>query len=263
MTLPQLLLVAPTIALQRAAGSAVDAVMVDLERHGKAERQRGFDTQINRQSLASVRAAAACTTVPIVTRINALSARTAADIERAVANGATQIMLPMAKSVAEVERFLRLLDHRAAAIVQVETPGLFAAPKALRDLPWQQLYIGLNDLMVARADGFLWQPLFNGTLEAFCMQLAPRRAGFGGVTMIGAGAPIPTCELMAEMLRLNCDLTVLRRSFARDCAALDAATEITKIRATFAELNSNPMRREQLCHSLNRRLGQLQIAMRA
>jgi HpcH/HpaI aldolase/citrate lyase family len=263
MHAPQLLLVAPSLELQRSAGTSVDAVMVDLEQRGKAQRQLGFDTQINRQSLANVRAAAACTAIPIVARINALSAHTAANIDRAIDAGASCIMLPMAKTVNDVVRFLRLLDGRAEAIVQVETPSLFGAAKALRELPWQRLYIGLNDLMVARGDGFLWQPLHSGSLEQFCADLAPRSVGFGGVTVVGAGTPIPTLELMAEMLRLNCDLTVLRRSFVRDSAIADAPVEIAKIRAAFTRLSEDAAQRGQLCQALQLRLRQLQISLRA
>ena len=254
MAVLQLLLVAPPRALQIAAGNRVDGVMVDLEQRGKRARQLGFDTQINHQNIASVRAVASIATAPIVVRINALSARSSRDIDQLIEQNVHAIMLPMARSLADVERFLRLVAGRARTIVQVETPELFASAAGLRELPWDWLYVGLNDLMVARRDGFLWQPFADGSLERFCAALAPRQAGFGGVTVIGRGEPIPTLELIAEMVRLSCNLTVLRRSFMRDIDRGDVAHEISKIRRSFADLAADPGRLSALCLSLQARL---------
>jgi len=257
---PRLLLVAPPKRVQLAAGASVDAVMFDLERRGKAARQRGFDTQVNRHGFATVRAGVARALVPVCVRINALGVRTAFELDQALDLGARSIMLPMARSAAEVEQFLKLLNRRAEAIVQVETPSLMSAPHDLVGLEWDQLYVGLNDLMVARGDGFLWQPLLDGSLERLCTALHPRRVGFGGLTVIGAGAPLPTITLMAEMLRLQASVTVLRRSFVRDVAGRDVVQEIGRIRTEFVRLSRDAAAREALCAELQSRLRELRGA---
>jgi hypothetical protein len=60
-----------------------------------------------------------------------------------------------------------------------------------------------------------------------------RIVGFGGVTRISGGNPIPFLELLHEMARLNCGLSVLRRTFKNEMSGRNLQAEIQAIRAAW------------------------------
>ncbi|MGL5094126.1 MAG: aldolase/citrate lyase family protein, partial [Planctomycetia bacterium] len=223
----ELYLFTADVELARVAEKAgVDGVIVDWENVGKETRQKGYDLQLNRDTPAEVRRLADAVGFPVTVRINRLSGGTAQEVQTALDHGARRLMLPMAESAGEVERFLRIVAGRAETIIQVENQTMAAAVGDLRDLEWTSVYIGLNDLMVSRGGVDLWEAVLDGTVERLFTALAGRRVGFAGVTVVGGGRPIPFVNIFSEMARVGCRLSVLRRSFLREVQGRDFDEEI-------------------------------------
>jgi hypothetical protein len=142
-------------------------------------------------------------------------------------------MLPMAKVPSEVDKFISLVNGRAKTLVQIETHTLVEHCHELRDLGWDYSYIGLNDLMISRQKNSIWDLLADATVEQIFQILNNRIVGFGGVTRISGGNPIPFLELLHEMARLNCGLSVLRRTFKNEMSGRNLQAEIQAIRAAW------------------------------
>lgn len=210
--------------------SGVDSIIIDWENHNKKSRQLDYSTEINFDTPEDVARIASQVQIPVTVRINSLGLHTKFEIEEAIKNGAKIIMLPMASDAREVQEFIDLVDGRAKTIIQIETQRLVEDCDKLKFLPWDYAYIGLNDLMVSPRDNYIWNALLDGTVSHIYQTLANKDVGFGGVTVVTGGYPIPFIELLAEMSRLGCKLSFLRRSFKKDIQGRDMVAEIQAIR---------------------------------
>jgi hypothetical protein len=234
--LEMFLFVANAAQAVAAQGAGITSVIVDWENQGKYERQRHHATEINRPSVNELRAVAAATNLPITVRINGLPAGTA-EVEVALDHGATIIMLPMARTPQEVETFLKQVRGRAKTLVQIETAELAEQCASLQQLEWDYAFIGLNDLMISRGGHWLWEPLYDGTVETIFGALPGRRLGFGGITAIGGGHPLPFVELLREFSRLGASFSFMRRTFHRELVGRDIAAEMAAVRAVWKANN--------------------------
>jgi hypothetical protein len=219
---------------QRAAAAGVAGLIVDWENQDKHARQAGHDTEVNRHTVVDLDEAVALGALPVTVRVNGLAVGGGDEIARALDHGATTIMLPMARSAGEVEEFLARVDGRARTLVQIETRELAEDAARLARLPWDEVFIGLNDLMISRGGRWLWEPLWDGTVERLCGELAGRRHGFGGVTVIGGGHPLRFTDLLREYARLDSSLCFLRRTFQREAAGRDLELELAAVRTAWA-----------------------------
>lgn len=217
----------------RAQQAGVFSAIVDWERLGKETRQAGHGFEINGDTDADAARVAAAVQMPVTVRINRLHEGSAGEVERALTAGARIIMLPLARNPEEVEQFLKLVGNRARTLIQIETQELVEQCAQLRALDWDFVHIGLNDLRISRGSDWLWEPLFDGTIEQVCRTLAGRSVGFGGGTIVGGGAPIPFIHLLREMARLDCGMCILRRSFKADVAGREWHAELEAFRALF------------------------------
>ena len=213
----------------------VAAVVVDWENDGKEERQSAADTEINRHTVDDLRRTRAATGARVLCRINRSGSRTQDEVELALDAGADELLLPMVRSVAEVERVLDLVDGRAGLGILVETRDAVAAADELARLPLSRVYVGLNDLSIERGTPSIFTPLVDGLLDELRECFAAMRFGFGGLTLPEAGAPIPCRLLLGELARLRADFTFLRRSFYRDVAGRDVTREVARILAAVDE----------------------------
>lgn len=223
-----------------AESAGIDAVVVDLEHKGKSDRQKGFDLEINDHTPEHVSRIRECSSITIVARINAVSEDSAGEIDEVLAAGADYVMLPMARSSRDAGRFLGLVAGRAKTIVQIETLSLLHEiyqSDAFAKLDWDFAYAGLNDLMVASGQTF-WYPVVSGEIERLRQCLRSRSFGFGGLTVVDGGAPVPCALLAHEVVRLGCDISILRRSFLRDIRERDWTVEVRRIR-DFIERSRN------------------------
>ena len=218
---------------RQASAAGVDAILIDWERHNKASRQTGYDTQIGTDSPEDARRMAEAVDIPVYVRIDRCRGDVDSEVELALDCGARGIMLPMAQTPQEVEAFVNAVAGRARTIVQLETQSLIQRLPEINSIGWDCAYIGLNDLMISRGAKWLFEPIADGTVESIFRLLAGRRIGFGGITVVGNGMPVPFTSLLREMARLGCSMSFLRRSFHRDIAGRDMAMEMKAVRTTW------------------------------
>lgn len=202
-----------------AVGCGVTRIMVDLEQHGKQERQGGLGTFISDhvpQDVAIVRQA-----VPkaaLIVRINPLHEASVNEIDQAIASGASHLMLPMFRSADAVAQFVGLVAGRAQTIALLETRD------ALQSLPhWagldglDEIYVGLNDLHRELGLRFMFQPLADGVVDrvAAVAKQQGKRFGFGGIARLDEGL-LPGRVVLGEHLRLGSRSVILSRTFNRE-----------------------------------------------
>ena len=222
----------PSVA--RAVGQ-VDGVgvIVDWERRGKARRQAGEGTQINGDTPADLAAVRAATDARVVCRINGPGRWTRAEVDRAVALGADEVLVPMVRRAHDVHDALEAAGGRCGVGVLVETRDAVAS--AAEIAPLSRVYVGLNDLRIDRGSTDLFAPLVDGTVDAVRAATGPVPFGVGGLTLPDRGAPVPSRLLAGELARLDASFTFLRRSFHADAAGRDVAECAHAVR-THAEL---------------------------
>ncbi len=217
------------VFVRSSVAAGVTSVIVDWEHEAKAARQRGADTEINRHTVDDLRTVRAATDARVLCRINN-GPRTAAEVAAAIGGGADEILLPMVRTPEQAQEVLRLAAGRCGVGILLETTAALAAAPELARLPLSRVYVGLNDLAIERGTRSIFEPLVDGSLE----RLRPLFAmpfGFGGLTLVDRGAPIPCRLLIAEMARLRCSFSFLRRSFHRDLAGRELDVEVPRLRA--------------------------------
>lgn len=225
------------VMARQAEIAGIDSIIVDWENKGKAERQHGCNLEINADTPADVRTLARSLSIPVSVRVNSLGSYSADEVDCALNNGAKLIILPMARSAAEVRQFLSIVNRRAETMIQIETPELADQAEELNKLDWDYVYIGLNDLMVARGGSFIWEAVLDGTVETVCRHLPGRAYGFGGVTILGGGTPLPIELLLCEYSRLNCRIGFLRRAFKKEIRGKDIIREIRAVHEFISHSN--------------------------
>ena len=111
----------PKVALI-AEKNGVDRIMVDLETLGKEERQKNMDTVKSKHDLNDVRIISSMlTTSEMLVRVNPWNKNSINEIEDVIASGADRIMLPMWKTVDEVNSFLNAVNGRVHTTLLLET----------------------------------------------------------------------------------------------------------------------------------------------
>ncbi len=206
------------------AGCGVDRIFVDLEHLGKQERQGHLDTWMSRHTpddISAIRAAIGNTS--LLVRLNPWHAGSHAEIEDALTRGADLLMLPMFRSIDEVQRFCRLVRERVPVVPLAETrESLDILPLVARTPGVGEVFIGLNDLHLSLGQTFMFQPL----------------------ARIGEG--LLTAErIIGEHVRLGSRSAILSRTFHRQARTLaelnkemDFSLEIAKLRSAIAESES-------------------------
>ncbi len=240
-----------------ACAAGVAGIVVDWEWSGKADRQIGQDTEINRGTLADLDAARTFAGDRLICRINNTPAAREAESRLAVEHGASEIWLPMVRSVREVEQCLRSIDGDAALGVLGETREAMQLGRELQQLPLSRVYIGLHDYRIDAGNGGLFEPIVDGTLDQFRSEYHGA-FGFAGVTLPTAGSPIPQQLLLAAMVRMGCTFGVGRRSFRADVPSDRIADAIDAIAAQVRELRSRATEQVRDDHrALTRLVGML------
>ncbi|MBM3262899.1 MAG: hypothetical protein FJY97_05670 [candidate division Zixibacteria bacterium] len=112
--------VEPTL-VKTATAAGVDGFIVDWEQNGKENRQTGYDTQINANTLDDLKRVRSCTDALVICRLNAYGLATKSEIEKAVAAGADEVLLPMVRTVEEVECVIGQVRERCRVGILIET----------------------------------------------------------------------------------------------------------------------------------------------
>jgi len=217
-----------------AMAAGVDAVVVDWEQAGKALRQSGFDTQVNRHTVEDLSRVRAATPARVICRVNNGPTRND-EITLALDAGADEVLLPMVRSTGEVDDALTRVRERARLGILIETPEAVELASELARRPLARVYVGLNDLAICRGTRNIFVAVADGTVERVRGAVPPTTPfGFAGLTLPDRGQPIPCRLLIGELARLGCDFSFLRRSFLADIAGRDLAVEVPRLRAALA-----------------------------
>lgn len=216
-----------------AEDSGVDRIFVDMEYIGKELRQGGMDTVKNRHTIEDVKnIRKAIKKSELLVRINPINSNSKVEIDKTIDAGADIIMLPMWKSVDEVEKFLTYVDSRAKTMLLLETSE---AEKCIDDVletdGIDEIHIGLNDLSLTKNKKFMFELLVDGTVDRLTDKFNSKGItfGFGGFGRVYQNALLPAQNIIAEHYRLNSSMAILSRSF---CNSLKT-TDLETIKSTF------------------------------
>ena len=207
----------PALAAE-ADAAGVDRIGADLEHMGKAARQAGADVRLSSHTVEDLGAVAGVVKrASAFVRINPLHPGSPQEIETVLAVGAQAVMLPYFEGPQDAERFVRLLDGRARALLLVETPAAVAQAREIFAVAGiDEAMLGLNDLRLAMGLESHFQLLVSPRAAQLAEEAA--RAGLrlsaGGVASPEAqGLPIPPDLVLAQYPRLGITGAWLSRSF--------------------------------------------------
>ncbi len=225
--------------VHEALAAGIDGLVVDWEHLGKELRQWNADTEINHDTPADLERVRRATDAPILVRIHAAGGQSAREVEEAIGGGATEMLVPMVRRVEDVERVLELVRGRCGVGILIETSDAVRIAHDLCALPLTRVYVGLNDLSIDRGNASIFTSVTDGTVEAVRHACA-RPFGFAGLTHPECGAPIPSRLLIAEMVRMECAFSFVRRSFRNDARRLGVAAVVSAIRDEIERVMNGP-----------------------
>ena len=137
------------------------------------------------------------------------------EIEAVIGAGADTIMLPMFRHVDEIEFFLECVKRVVASLL-FENKEAVSNARKISELPFDEVYIGLNDLRIFMGPPFAYEICCLGILDELRAHFREKRFGFGGITVLEKGRPLKTKVILADMARLKCDQVIIRRAFKQD-----------------------------------------------
>ena len=218
--------------------AGVDWIFVDMEFIGKDARQGGLDTVQNHHTVQDVRnVKAAVTKAKVLVRVNPIHEALADypssedEINASIEAGADIVMLPFFKTIAEVERFIRIVDGRVKTCLLVETPEAALLLDDILNVDGiDMIHLGLNDLHLALGMKFMFELLSDGTVDRLAAKIKAKDIpfGFGGVATLTRGA-MPGSMVIKEHYRLGSSMVIVSRSFCNT----DKITDLEEVRHNF------------------------------
>lgn len=217
--------------------TGVDRIFIDLEYIGKEERQQGLNSVKSYHTVSDIiKIKKVIKNAELVVRVNPIHEKNLDfmgsdyEINSAIDAGADLIMLPMYRSMGEVEKFLKIVNGRAKTQLLAETPDACSIMKETVKLPEvDEIHIGLNDLHLAYHKKFMFELLADGTVEKICddIKKSDKPFGFGGIARIGYGI-LPAEYIIKEHYRIGSTRAILSRSFC-NANKIENAYEIKDI----------------------------------
>lgn len=228
----------PEVALI-ADETGVDRIFIDMEYIGKEERQAGLDSVKSHHTISDIIAVKKnIKKAELLVRVNPIHQATSAycssydEINAAIDAGADVVMLPMYRTLNDVEQFLSIVNGRARTQLLAETPDACDIMSRVVSIPEvDEIHIGLNDLHLAMHKRFMFELLADGTVDQICNQIkeSNKQFGFGGIARIGYGL-LPAEYVIREHYRLGSTCAILSRAF---CNA-DKMNNVSEIEQLFA-----------------------------
>lgn len=214
--------------------SGVNKIMVDLEKIGKEDRQRNMNTVKSNHRLEDIKGIAnVLTKAELLVRINPWHEHSVSEIEAVISAGADSIMLPMWKSEAEADAFLKTVNRRVGTTLLLETKEAVKCIDAVLDHPLlDNIHIGLNDLHLSYGLTFMFELFSNGVVEYLCKKCRAKEipCGVGGIGRLHKGLVPSECVIM-EHYRLGSTAAILSRTF---CNA-EEINDLSLVKAVFRE----------------------------
>lgn len=218
--------------------AGVDWIFVDMEFIGKDARQGGLDTVQNHHTVEDVKnVKAAVTKAKVLVRVNPIHEvmvdypSSEDEINATIEAGADIVMLPFFKTIAEVERFIRIVDGRAKTCLLVETPEAALLLDDILNVDGiDMIHLGLNDLHLALGMKFMFELLSDGTVDRLTSKIKAKGIpfGFGGVATLTGGS-IPGSMVIKEHYRLGSSMVIVSRSFCNT----DKIIDLEELRSIF------------------------------
>ncbi|MDC2891349.1 aldolase/citrate lyase family protein [Psychrosphaera algicola] len=210
----------PDIALY-AERCGVDRIFIDLEILGKVERQGHLDTVISRHSFEDIKAVSSVLSrSEVLVRINPFNSETSWEIEQAIKNGASIIMLPMIRNVIEVAKVGELIAGRVRFMPLIETVASLEKISEIEALnSVDELHLGLNDLHIEMNLRFMFELFTNGVVERAVRKLR-KPFGIGGVSKANEGL-VKGSVVIGEHIRLGSTGVILARAFHEKSQTLE------------------------------------------
>jgi len=200
-----------------ADNAGIDEIFVDLEIHGKHQRQKDRDTVISNHSIEDIsKIKETLSNSSLLVRCNPIGEWSKNEIDKIIQFGADTVMLPFFKKIKEVEMFLDIINERVKTNLLVETIDAVKNLESILKLDQvNRIHIGLNDLHIEVGNKFMFEPFANGMLDNIS-EIAKKfdvSFGIGGISKIGSHL-IPSPEsLIGEHKRLGSSAVILSRSF--------------------------------------------------
>lgn len=220
--------------------AGVNRIFVDMEYIGKEARQGGMDTVKNHHTIQDIRnIKQVLHQAHLLVRVNPIHERlddypdTEEEIDLVIGAGADIIMLPMYRTVADINRFIKAVDGRAKTMLLCETSEAVQNMQEIVKLKGiDEIHIGLNDLHLALHKKFMFELLADGTVDKITATIKDSGIpyGFGGIARIGYGV-LPAERIIAEHYRLGSQMAILSRSFCN----VENMTDLIGIKKLFNE----------------------------
>ncbi|MBN1805696.1 MAG: hypothetical protein JW837_10625 [Sedimentisphaerales bacterium] len=231
---------------RRADEAGINRIGLDLERIGKAERQKYLKTWISdhqehqlpalRQTLKNSK---------LFARTNPIHAGSREEIDRLIHSGVEVLMLPMFKTAQEAGKFVEFIAGRAEVSLLVETAAAAARIEEIVNLQGiDEIHIGLNDLYLSIGLKSHFE-LLGSRLMAFLSGVVVESGipfGFGGIGRLAdERLPMPSDLVYAQYPRLKADRALVSRVFLTpDYNKLDLKYEVELFRHRMDEWYNSP-----------------------
>ena len=197
--------------------AGIDRVFVDMEYIGKDKRQGGLDTVQNHHTVDDVKnLRAVLKKSKLLVRVNPIHDGSEKEINDVIDAGADIIMLPMWKTPAEVEAFIRMVDKRAKTLLLLETDeARLCIDKVLELDGIDEVHIGLNDLHLCQHKSFMFELYTDGTVDEIVSKLKAKniKFGIGGVGKVNYPNTLPAENVLCEHYRLGSSMAIIARAF--------------------------------------------------
>jgi hypothetical protein len=214
--------------------AGVKGVIVDLEKKGKATRQLLYNTQINEHYIRDIEEIRRVTSTKIICRVNGGSFLEKDEVQSCIDAGAHEILVPMVSSLAEIDFVLSAIKGQADLSLMIETNEAIDLIQQINKYPIHRVFVGLNDLSIARNHRNLFLPMVDGTVDYIRNNLTTR-FGVGGLTHPDLGKPVRCKLLINEMKRLRCTFGFLRRSYYADLANYSQKHIVEALKSEFSD----------------------------
>ena len=205
-----------------ADNSGVNRIFIDMECIGKEERQAGMDSVKSHHTISDIyKIKRVVKKAEVIVRVNPIHKAMRSypssydEINAAIDAGADVIMLPMYKTLNEVDEFLKIVNRQARTQLLAETiEACGVMQEVIKINEVDEIHIGLNDLHLALKKKFMFELLADGTVEKICNMIkdSNKKYGFGGIARIGYGM-LPAEYVIREHYRLGSTCAILSRAF--------------------------------------------------
>jgi len=194
----------------------IDRIFIDLEIHGKQERQGHLDTVISDHTFEDIkRIKPLLKNSQVLVRVNPIYKDSLKEINTVIDNGADIVMLPMFKTKDEVESFISYVNKRATVCLLLETSEALCRIDDILELDGiDEIHIGLNDLHLALGLDFMFELMGGGIIEYLTKKIAIKNIpfGIGGVARMDDGM-LQGKIVIREHIRLGSSMVILSRTF--------------------------------------------------